>query len=333
MRTLCCLIAAVGCATPVDEASVAPTAPNQLRNDGKADDGLEIWAGLTSVTLERYVPDPCNDGKRALGDEAVRYDSWVRQRAGIRNLCFEVWSPGITDWENPDFWQQLDVQVHYRFDKSADYQHAYVSSNGRRYNNRRYGWTLEYSVDPLAWTSTVPSVKVPFSIIGETQDWADVAADLDVYFTVNGRVLNAPSNKPFTIRYEASLRKPSLAVSDAGYVLHDIVTCSGARFGSGAGYFVADVTSPAAIATLGAGADGSLIYGVPLARGTNMLSFTYGTQSIEAGQTLPGFFDAGGMRIVPSGSTMRVELDVYDRALGRNKTITSTFTGCSADPS
>lgn len=325
MRSLCLLLALTAC---VDEAaSVEPTAPNQLRDDGKADGGDPLWAGLTSVTLERYAADPCNDGRRALGDEPIHYDSWVRQRAGVRTICFEVWSPGVTDWDNPDFWKQLDVQVHWRFGTGA-YQHAYVPSNGRRYNNRRYQWSLDWSLDPFVWASTVPAVQVPIAITGEGDDWVGVTADMEVYFTVNGRVLNAPANKPFVVRYYQTLRKPALAANDAGYVLHDIVTCDGARFGSGAGYFVADVRAPSAIATLGAGADGSLIYGVPLARGTDILSFTYGSQVPAPGQALPGFSDGGGMRIVPAGSTMRVELDVYDRAAGK-KTLTSTFTGCA----
>lgn len=327
MRASLLVCALIGCIDPA--ASTEPTEPNLLRGDDKSDGGMVIWAGLPSVTLERYVPDPCNDGRRALGDEPVVYDSWVRQRAGIRSLCFEVWSPGVTDWNNPDFWKQLDVQVHHRFG-DGQLQHEYVDSNGRRYNNLRYGWMLEYSLDPLVWAQTVPAIQVPFAIVSETADWADVVADLAVHFTVNGRPLMAPSGHPFTVRYQAAVRKPSLAVSDKGYVLHDIVTCDGARFGSGAGYFVADITSASAIATLGAGSDGSLIYGVPVARSAHIVSMTYLTQSVIAGEVLPGFFDSGGLRIVPAGSTMRVELDVYDRALGRNKTIAATFSGCVA---
>ena len=65
------------------------------------------------------------------------------------------------------------------------------------------------------------------------------------------------------------------------------------------------------------------------ARSADLLSFTYGSQIPVAGQALPGFSDGNGLRITPDGSTMRVELDVYDRETGA-KTLTSTFSGCTA---
>lgn len=313
-----------------DDASIMPTAPNLLRDDGKADisDG-PLWAGLTSVTFARYAPDPCNNGATALHDLAY-YDDWVRQRAAIRNICFEVWKPGVTDWDNPDFWKQLDVQVHYRFGDGA-WTHAYVNSIDRRGNNRRYAWTIDWGLDPFAQSSSVAGIAVPFKITSETDTWARVEADLQVYFTVDGRVLNTASDTPYRVRYSGYGHKPTLAASDAGYVLHEIVSCEGGqvRFGSGAGYFAADVRVPAVVDALGAGLDGSMIYGVPTARGTENLSFIYGTQlAVAAGQTLPGFSDHGGMRIVPDGDSMRIELDVYDRALEKVRPLVATVTGC-----
>ncbi len=326
MRGLVLTLALAGC---VDDPSTAPTAPNQLRGDDKSDGGGPLWAGLTSVTFARYSPDPCNDGQTALTD-VVNYDEWVRQRAAIRNICFEVWSPGVTDWDNPEFWKQLDVQVHYRFG-DGEFQHRYVSSIDRRYNNRRYAWAIDYNLDPLGHSTSLASIQAPLRIISETDTYASVEADLDFYFTVNGRVLDNAS-KPFLVRYSGYTYKPTLAANDDGYVLYDIVTCEGGkvRFGSGAGFFAADIRVPAVVAALGAGLDGSMIYGVPTARGTENLSFTYGSQlAVAPGQTLPGFSDSGGMRIVPDGTSMRIELDAYDRALGRARTLTATVTGCS----
>ncbi len=326
MRSLLACLLLVGC---VDDASEMPTDPNQLRGDDKSDGGAPLWAGLTSVTLERYSSDPCGNG-RSLGDDPIHYDDWVRQRAGVRNICFQVWSPGITDWDNPDFWKQLDVQVHVRFG-DGEWQHRYVDSVGRSGNNRRYAWSIDYALDPLSFAWSIGGIKVPFTIESETESYARVAADMQVYFTVNGRVLNAPSDRSFVVRYEGQARKPSLAVSETGYVLHDIVTCAdGSRFGSGAGFFAADIRSPAAIADLGAGLDGSMIYGVPTMRASSVLSFTYGSQIPFAGESLPGFSDSGGVRIVPDGTSMRVELSAYDRALGRVRALTTTVGGCVA---
>jgi hypothetical protein len=305
-----------------------PVAPNLLQA-GKADDSMPLWAGLPSVTIERFASDPCNHGQRALGDAPVIYDDWARQRATIRNVCFEVWSPGITDWDNPDFWKQLDVQVHYRHGTTGAFQSAYVSSIDRRYNNRRYAWSLDRSLDPTLQVASAAAVKAPFEILSETDDWAQIAANLQFYFTVNGRALKSPSGEPFVVRYLGHVRKPTLAPNPNGYVLHDIVTCTSARFGSGAGFFAADIRDAAAVAALGAGTDGSWIYGVPTMQSGPLVSMTYLEQHPVAGEALPGFHDRGGLRIVPDGPTMRVEVEIYDRALGASRTVSATLAGCA----
>lgn len=332
MRSLLLVLAVAACTDDVlSTESTAPTAPNLLRDDGKADDGMVIWAGLVSQTFSRYAPDPCNDGRTELVD-VVHYDDYVRQRATLRNVCFEVWSPGVTDWDNPDFWKQLDVQVHYRFGHEGAFQHAYVSSIDRRGNNRRYAWSVDWTLDPFSHSSSLAAIPAPLEILSETDTYAQVRADMEFYFTVNGRVLAARDGHDFVVRFEGYAYKPTLAPADDGYVLYDIVTCEDGkvRFGSGAGYFAADIRVPAVIEALGAGLDGSMIYGVPTARGTANLSFTYGSQlAVEPGQTLPGFSDAGGLRIVPDGTSLRVELAAYDRALGRTRTLTATVAGCS----
>lgn len=318
-------VLAVGCVDA--EEAAAPTGQNLLEDD-KADGG-PLWAGLTSLTIERYAADPCNDGRHAFGDEPYVYGSWARERAGVRNICFEVWQPGVTDWDNPDFWQQLDVQVHFRYGSSGPFQNAYVNSNGRRGNNRRYGWSLDYQLDPMVFVPSLPQMKAPFRIISESDGWAFVEADMEVYFTVNGRALRTPSNKPYLIRYQGFVRTPTLAANASGYVLHDIVTCEGGsvRFGSGAGYFAADLDHAKA-APLAAGLDGSLVYGVGVAKAGDMVQMIYSSQQTVPGEALPSWIDMGGMRIVPSGASMTVELDVYDRAMAAKRVLTATFDGC-----
>jgi hypothetical protein len=312
-------------------AEELPSAPNLLQaSDDKADSSMTLWAGLPSVTIARYAPDPCDNGQHALGDTPVIYDDWARQRATIRNVCFEVWSPGITDWDNPDFWKQLDVQVHYRYGTTGAFASKYVSSIDRRYNNRRYAWSLDSSLDPTQYVASVAAVKGAFEILSETNEWAQIAARMQFYFTVNGRELKSPSGQPFSVRYINYVRKPTLAQDPNGYVLHDIVNCTNARFGSGAGFFAADIRDAAAVAALGAGTNGSWIYGVPTMQSGQLVSLTYLEQHPVAGQALPGFTDRGGLRIVPNGSTMRVEVDVYDRALGAARTVTATVTGCAS---
>jgi hypothetical protein len=330
MRPVICLLLAAACAT--DAGEVEPTAPNLLDGDDKADGSAPLWAGLTSITIERYVSDPCNEGRTVFGDEPYVYGSWARERAGIRNVCFEVWSPGITDWDNPDFWRQLDVQAHVRYGSSGPFQASYVDSNGRRGNNRRYAFALSYSMDPTINVGTLPNLKHPFRILSESDGWAFVEVDMQVYFTVNGRALKTPAQKPYTIRYQNYLRVPSLAPNANGYVLHDIVTCEGGavRFGSGAGFFAADMNHAKA-APLAAGLDGSLIYSVGFAKAGQMVQTTYGSQITVAGQTLPGFTDTG-LRITPNGSQMTVAVDVYERATSAKRTLSATFSGCVKAP-
>jgi hypothetical protein len=327
MRSLLFALALIGC---VDESvSTSPTAPNLLRDDGKADGGMVLWAGLTSQTFSRYAPDPCNDGQTPLVD-TVHYDDYVRQRATIRNVCFEVWSPGVTDWDNPEFWKQLDVQVFYRFGREGEFQHAYVNSIDRRGNNRRYAWAVDWNLDPLGQSQSLAAIKAPLEILSETETAAAVRANLEFYFVINGRSLRPAWDETYVVQFDGYAYKPQLAPNDDGYVLHDIVTCEGGkvRFGSGAGFFAADIRDPFLVQELGWGTDGSLIYGAPTARGTENLSFTYGSQTTVAGQTLPGFADTG-VRLTPNGTSMTVELDVYDRAISRRRTLSATVAGCS----
>jgi hypothetical protein len=327
MRKLACLVLLAACVADTNEQ---PSAPNLLQADGKADDSMVLWAGLPSITIERYAPDPCDNGQHAFGDDPVIYDEWARTRATLRNVCFEVWSPGVTDWDNPEFWKQLDVQAHYRYGSTGPYQTAYVHSIDRRGNNRRYAWALDLSLDPTVYTASIAAVKAPFEILSETAEWALIAANLEVYFTVNGRALKTGSGHPFVVRYQGYVHKPTLAPDPNGYVLHDIVTCTNARFGSGAGFFAADIRDAAAVAALGAGTDGSWIYGAPTMRSGQLVSMTYLEQHPVTGETLPGFLDRGGLRIVPQGSQMRVELDVYDRTAAAVRTVTATLSGCTS---
>jgi hypothetical protein len=173
-------------------------------------------------------------------------------------------------------------------------------------------------------------MKAPFRIVSESNGWALVEADLELYFTVNGRALKTPSNNNYTVRYQGYVRIGGTLASNAnGYVLHDIVKCEGGavRFGSGAGYFAADMNHAKAL-PLTVGLDGSLIYGVGVGHSGNLVQLTYSSQFTVAGQALPAWRDAMGMRIEPNGTSMKVELDVYDRAMAAKRVLSTTFDGC-----
>lgn len=136
-------------------------APNQLSGGGKADGDRTLWAGLTSYAFERDPQDPCDSERNSVGDSPIIWDEYVRERAEIRNVCFQVWSPGITDTNDPNYWQELDVQVHYRMNGASDWKTAYVRALDHRGNNLRYAWSLDFSADPFFNVASLVELGAP----------------------------------------------------------------------------------------------------------------------------------------------------------------------------
>ncbi len=136
------------------------------------------WLGNAAVRISRPSGDAC-DGGVALA-EGFFFGTWARSRATTTNACFEVWEPGVTDYDNDHLWQELDVRVHFRFDSSAPFQEQYVRFDRRVGNNARYAWDLR-SIDPFAYLNcpTGPTYE----------DDVYVYADLELYFSVNGATL------------------------------------------------------------------------------------------------------------------------------------------------
>lgn len=296
----------------------------------------DLWAGLASVTIERYASDPCNDGRRRLDNEPIGYDTWVRQRAGVKNVCFEVWKPGVTDAENPDFWRLLDVQVHYRYRGASDWKQAYVSSIDRRGNNRRYAWSLSQEIDPLAGTN-VADAKAPFEILAETATSASVKAELEFYFTVNGQKLTTSTNENFRVSYTNYVEKPTFAVQPGGNVLHPEIECGGGalKIGGGPGYFAADVTDQAAIDVLGAGVDGTTKInaarvGVAGTGSSRVLSLPFGSRTTD-GRYVDGYYGPAWRAEAKEAGPgkMSVTVKAYDRASKQVEELSWTFDGCA----
>jgi hypothetical protein len=325
------VVACAGSSEPQDASGAAV----EVRADN-------LWAGLPSVTIERFPSDPCDNGISRLDKDPVSYDDWARQRASARNVCFEVWKPGATDMENPDFWRQLDVEVHYRFvGETGDFKMAYVNALDRRGNNRRYVWDIGLGLDPFYIEPNIGLINIPFKIESEDATSLSISSTLEFYFTVNGNKLDASDNNPFKVKYFGGTFKPSLNVHDGGHVLDAEVTCDGgaAKFGGGAGYFAADFKDPGAISAIGAGLDGSLIYGAGVSvSGTGdskILSILMGSSTfVVPGETLPGYGDViggvePGVKATPHGTSMELTLHVYDRAAKATRAITQTFNNCA----
>jgi hypothetical protein len=104
------------------------------------------WVGNFIKNISRSASDPCEGGVE-LG-EGFSYDTWARQRAAVANVCFEIYQAGVTDWDNPDIWRQLDVKVFYSYNGEA-FLDQYVSMVYRAGNNARYAIELR-PLDPFA---------------------------------------------------------------------------------------------------------------------------------------------------------------------------------------
>ncbi len=151
------------------------------------------WIGNAVVAISRAAGAPCDDGV-PMGD-GFTYGTWARQRAARRNVCFEVWQQGVTDRANPDIWQQIDVQVHYRYSANDAWQSAYVSMVDRVGNNARYALDLS-GLDPFRpYHCTTEAYAA--SANGQYDE-----AGLEFYFTANGSTLVAGSGASFRGTYQ-----------------------------------------------------------------------------------------------------------------------------------
>ncbi|MBA3459787.1 MAG: hypothetical protein H0T46_07490 [Deltaproteobacteria bacterium] len=104
------------------------------------------WMGEVRTLITRDTSDPCQGGVPA--QQGFSFDTWARQRAAIANGCFEVYQPGLTDRDDPDLWQKLDVKLHWRYVGQQAWQTTHVNFDRRIGNNARYRFGLR-DVDPF----------------------------------------------------------------------------------------------------------------------------------------------------------------------------------------
>lgn len=155
-----------------------------------ADPRAPGWMGNAAYVIDRMTCDggPCDASRRSL-DDVFTYGTYARQRAAIRAIYFDVWKAGVTDWDNPDLWEQLDVQVHVRARAGAPFATRYVRFHRRVANDARYELPMA-EIDPLAgpYTRTDPS-ECPDADLLVDGSGAYVQATVEYYFTVNGVAL------------------------------------------------------------------------------------------------------------------------------------------------
>jgi hypothetical protein len=158
------------------------------------------WMGNAASVINRMTCDggPC-DASRVPLESGFTHGTYARQRAAIRAIYFDVWKEGVTDWANPELWQDLDVQVHHRAREGAPFTTQYVSFWRRNGNDARYALPMA-AIDPLAgpYTRTERS-QCPDATLTPSEEpgSAYVRATVEYYFTVNGVPLRAPGGETF----------------------------------------------------------------------------------------------------------------------------------------
>jgi hypothetical protein len=167
------------------------------------------WVGNASALLDRgtcgmaSAAGPCYADASPLGTGAT-FGTWARVEAAITEVFFDVWQTGVTDFDNPDLWQQLDVESHTRFDPTQPFSMAYVNFAERVGNNARYALNLR-PLDPLAGenggalTSKSQCPALPVTL---TSDGQYVQADMELYFTVNGVALQPSGGGTFHVLFQ-----------------------------------------------------------------------------------------------------------------------------------
>ena len=149
------------------------------------------WMGNAASIVARGTCGgaPCDSDRKPL--DGTVFDDWARTRAEIANAYFDVWKEGVTDWDDPNLWKELDVEAHARFTGQSTWTTSYVGFDHRVGHDARYAQPLR-AFDPF--TGACPAV--PF-----TSDGTNVNATLEIYFSVNGVELRPSPGDAFHVVY------------------------------------------------------------------------------------------------------------------------------------
>ncbi len=150
------------------------------------------WIGELRTLITRDANDPCDGGAPA--QQGFSYDTWARQRAFITSGCFQVYQPGLTDRDDPELWQKLDVQLHYRYAGQQSWTTSAVNFDRRTGNNARYRFSLR-DVDPFR------SYHCPDATPTPTPDGQYTQLRFEYYVTVNGGELRPAPGGAFAGTY------------------------------------------------------------------------------------------------------------------------------------
>jgi hypothetical protein len=181
----------------------------------KPSPGAPSWMGnaFSVISRETCGDSFCDQDKVPLGN-GLRFGTWERERATIAKVYFEVYKQGTTDWDNPDLWKQLDVQLHSRLDTGASFGSQYVDIDQRVGNNTRYAFGVR-DLDPFAAASEAITDKKqcpPFAL-RVSIDGQYVEAELEFYVTVNGAELRPSGESVYRAVFADDLSKYQVCVT------------------------------------------------------------------------------------------------------------------------
>lgn len=152
------------------------------------------WVGGGTALLSRDTASACDGGADLA--QGLTFGTWTRQRAAITNVCFRVWSAGVTDRDDPDVWQKLDATLRYRARGSTGaFRSTYASFDRRVGNDARFAASLR-PIDPFRayHCPDVPTTTTP--------DGQYVRAELEYLLVVNGVEYRPAPNAYFVATFE-----------------------------------------------------------------------------------------------------------------------------------
>jgi hypothetical protein len=146
------------------------------------------WVGNGDVLITRDTSgDICGGSAIASG---FSFDTWARQRAALTNMCFEVYQPGMTDHDDPQLWQKLDTELHWRYAGQTSWTVTPVGFDRRTGNNARYAFGLR-AIDPFR------DFHCPEVAATPTPDNMYVQIPFEYYVVVNGYELRPEPGAAF----------------------------------------------------------------------------------------------------------------------------------------
>jgi hypothetical protein len=166
--------------------------------------GAPKWIGNEASVVARATCEssggPC-DADRTPLEDGFTYGTWARQRAAIAGVYFDVYQPGETDFDNPDLWKQLDVEVHLRAAGQPSFTTRYVDYFRKSGNDARYALDIR-SIDPLGLSTVADASACPEAKLDVSDDGQYVRTTIEYYFTVNGAELRPAPSETFVATFE-----------------------------------------------------------------------------------------------------------------------------------